>query len=87
MLIQLMKLPLFPSSPERGEDTAYTFSFKTEALILNFRRARTSLEITTAILFVYESIISLERIHSFCQIIRVGMTQPWPERTAPPSHA
>ena len=64
-----MKLPIFIGSPKRGEDNSSRGLLKTEALTLNFRRARASVEITMAILFAYKSSFFLEIIHSFREIL------------------
>lgn len=50
-VMESMKLPIFIGSPERRKDTAVGGLLKTEALTLNFIRARVLLEMTMAILF------------------------------------
>ena len=87
-VMESMKLPIFIGSPERRKDTAVGGLLKTEALTLNFIRARVLLEMTMAILFADSFFFSfLESIHSFHQILNVEMTQYCPGITALPSHA
>lgn len=76
---------------EKTQRCESEFSFKTEALRLNLYP--NPLEITMVILLVYESIFSLESIHSFHHILKEDMTQhcpgklalPSPEQTWPPT--